>query len=808
MTRLRAWCPTPSLRLAISACPAILAAAAVAGVIALLHSGSYAARAVDATGDTAAALAATVGFIAAARASRYARRSWTWFAIGLGLLATSEAVCGAYEILLHRDVPTPSVADAGFLTGSLVVVVAGLLLPIVRSRAVVVTPVRRALDALIAAGSMLLISWALFWHQAFDHGGHSHGLLVVALAYPLCDVLALAAVVLTLPLTPRQHRAPLVLVGAGLLAMTLADTLFSDLTLRGSYVFGTPLDTAYMAAYLLLAIGGWRAFRGRARGSAAVQSTEEKANAASGAPVDQPAQREQLLPYIPLLLAFLVLLWQVVAGSQIHQAEVINALAVVVLVLIRQYLLFNDNVRLLGDLAQAQEELRFQAWHDGLTGLPNRQSLHRGLQAALLRRETAGSHVIVLMLDLDGFKEINDTYGHQVGDELLLDLAGRLRGVLRDPDTVARMGGDEFAVVIECDELEPEVVSSLLERTARRLVAAGGQGTTVQGNRLHVGISVGGTSTALPRTTAPTGAELLREADLALYTAKGRGRGQAVVFDPSLGSGERELTAKLRDVLLDPNGEGIFAVFQPIVNLDSGRLLAVEALARWRLPDGITVGPEIFVPLAEQAGLSAALFTRVMHAACAALRSWPVFDDDRADTFTMSVNVSARQLDDGLLSGMVRDLLEAYDLPAEHLVLEVTESALAEDLDRATDALDAVVAIGAKVAVDDFGTGWSSLSQLDRFPAQILKIDRSFVSRLGGDGRADRLVAGVLRLSEGLGLQTIAEGIEDISQLSRLRDLGCHAGQGYYFSRPVSADRIAAMLGDGAACTVAQSSAA
>ena len=322
------------------------------------------------------------------------------------------------------------------------------------------------------------------------------------------------------------------------------------------------------------------------------------------------------------------------------------------------------------------------------------------------------------MLDLDGFKDINDTYGHQVGDDLLLDLAHRLRGVLRDQDTVARIGGDEFAVVIEGEADEPDVLSSLAESTARRLVVAGGRGTTVQGHRLRVGVSVGGTSTALPRSTPVTGAELIREADVALYTAKGRGRGQAVIFDPSLGTGERALTAQLRDVLLDPHGEGIFAVFQPIVDLDTGRLRAVEALARWRTPDGTMVGPEVFVPLAEQADLSAALFTRVMHAACAALRSWPVFDGHEDEPFTMSVNVSARQLDDGLLAGMVRDLLEAYDLPAEHLVLEVTESALAEDIDRASEALQAVVAIGVRIAVDDFGTGWSSLSQLDRFPVE------------------------------------------------------------------------------------------
>lgn len=808
MTRLRAWRPAPSLQLAITGCLPVVAAAAIGCVLALLRSQSYAVYAVDDISTLVAAAAATVGCASAARSSSYARRSWIFFAIGIGLLTTSEAIWGTYELILRRNVPTPGIADGGYLAGAIVLVVAVLLLPIVRNQAIVITPVRRALDALIAGGSVLAISWALVLQQAFDQGQHSFGQLVVALTYPLSDVLTVAAVALTLPLTPRRHRPSLMLAGLGLVALSIADSLFSYLTLRGSYVSGTPLDAVYVGGYLLLAAGGWQAVRTRAIERSDRLPSGESAEAISLMPLGRAVHREQLLPYIPLVLAVVVVLWQGITGSRISQAELLTAIAVAILVFFRQYLVLNDNMRLLGDLAQAQEELRFQAWHDGLTGLPNRRSFHRGLDAALHRRQSSGSHVIVLMVDVDGFKHINDTYGHQVGDDLLLDLAQRLRGVLRDQDAVARIGGDEFAVVIEGDAREPEAVSSLVESTARRLVAAGGRGTTVQGHRLRVGISIGGTSTALQRSAQVTGAELVREADVALYTAKGRGRGQAVIFDPSLGTGERALTAQLRDVLLDPQGEGIFAVFQPIVDLGTGRLRAVEALARWRTPDGTMVGPDVFVPLAEQAGLSAALFTRVMHAACAALRSWQVFDRHEAEPFTMSVNVSARQLDNGLLAGMVRDLLDAYDVPAEHLVLEVTESALAEDLDRASEALQAVVELGVRIAVDDFGTGWSSLSQLDRFPVEILKIDRSFVSRLGGDGRAERLVAGVLRLSEGLGLRAIAEGIEDASQLARLRDLGCPIGQGYYFSRPVPADRIATMLAAGGTLTLADSPAA
>jgi diguanylate cyclase (GGDEF)-like protein len=807
MTRLRAWRPAPSLQLTGAA---LGAAAAVAIALAFLSPESYTARALDDIATVVAAALSTACCFLAARRQPYARRSWQWLAIGSTLLTVAEATWGWYELVLRRDVPSPGIADGWYLAGSAVQAVAVFLLPLTRRQSVRLTWTRRCLDGFIVVGAVLAISWALVLQTAFDQGNQSFGKLAVTVAYPLCDVLTIAAVALTLPLTPRGHRSSLLLVAGGMLAAVVGDSVYTHLTLKGSYVSGGSLDAVYIAGYLLLGAGGLVAARrsGRAAEQPAPAPSPAAVRGETLTGIGHAWRREQLLPYIPLVLALGVVIWQGVTASRVSQAEFLTCLAVALLVFVRQFLLLNDNSRLLSDLAQAQEELKFQAWHDGLTGLPNRQSFHRGLDAALQRRAAVGSHVVVLMLDLDGFKEINDTYGHQVGDDLLLDLAQRLRGVLRDDDTVARIGGDEFAVVIECETPQVDAVASLVESTARRLVVAGGRGTTVQGHRLRVGVSVGATSTAVPRTGPATGAELLREADVALYTAKGRGRGQAVVFDPSLGTGERALTAQLRDVLLDPNGEGIFAVFQPIVDLNTGRLRGVEALARWRTPDGTMVGPDVFVPFAEQAGLSAALFTRVMHAACAALGSWPVFDGLAGEPFTMSVNVSARQLDDGLLAGMVRDLLEVYEIPPEHLVLEVTESALAEDLDQAIEALKAVVALGVRIAVDDFGTGWSSLSQLDRFPVEILKIDRSFISRLGGDGRAERLVAGVLRLSEGLGLRAVAEGIEDASQLMRLHELGCGIGQGYYFSRPVPADRIANMLAAGGALKVAEPPAA
>jgi diguanylate cyclase (GGDEF)-like protein len=655
MTRLRGWRPaSSSLKLTIAA---LVPAAAIAVALAFLSSDWYSARAIDDISTVVAAALSTAGCALAARRQPYARRCWQWLAVGAALLTVAEGIWGWYELVLQRDVPSPGPADVGYLVGSAAQAIAVFLLPLARRRSPGWSWIRRWLDGFIVVGSVLAISWALVLQKAFDQGHQSFGELAVTVAYPLMDVLTIAAVVMTLPLTPRRYRSPWALVAFGILAAAVGDSAYTYLTLQGTYVSGGPLDAVYVAGYLLLAVGGLQA--ARSAGRTVEERTDAPSSVGDGLGPEIPPRREHLLPYLPLVLAVVVVLWQGVTASRISQAELLTCLTVAVLVFVRQYLLLNDNGRLVGDLAHVQEELRFQAWHDGLTGLPNRQSFHRGLDAALLRRDTTGSQVVVLMLDLDGFKEINDTYGHQVGDDLLLDLAQRLRGVLRDQDTVARIGGDEFAVVIESDAQDPDALTSLIENTARRLVVAGGQGTTVQGHRLRVGVSVGGTSTSLPRSAPVTGAELMREADVALYTAKGRGRGQSVIFDPSLGTGERALTAQLRDVLLDPYGEGIFAVFQPIVDLDTGRLRAVEALARWRTPDGVMVGPDVFVPLAEQAGLSAALFTRVMHAACGALRSWPVFDGDDAEPFTMSVNVSARQLDDGLLAGMVRDLLEA-----------------------------------------------------------------------------------------------------------------------------------------------------
>ena len=820
MTRIRAWCSAPVMRLPLAA---LLSGAVVAAALARLQPASFAARAVSDLATVVAASLGTAWCAVAARRRGYARHSWLLFAAGTGLLTLAEYVWGTYELLLRRDVPSPGFADAGYLAGNALLAAGVLLLPPGRrrfgwpDRAMVA---RRTLDAFIVMGAALAISWALVLQSVYRQGHRSVAELVVVMAYPLTDVLMLACVGITVPSTPRAFRSSLAVLGSGLAAMALADGLYAYLTLRGDYASGGPLDGLYVAGYLLIAVGGLRAWQSAGRrADPAAEAGEDTPNGplpprartiepAGMARTARTARQQLLLPYVPLLLAVTVVMGQALTGTRPGQAETITAAVVTLLVFLRQFLMLNDNLRLLADLGKAQQELRHQAWHDGLTGLPNRLAFHRSVQSALDSRGSDGE-VAVLMLDLDGFKHVNDTYGHQVGDQMLLGVALRVRAVLREGDIVARIGGDEFAVLLEHRLPDGKAAADLVAEAARRVVTAVGRGYSISGHRVRVGASVGATATGIARSAPISVTELLREADVALYAAKGRGRGQAVVFDPAMGAGERALTEQLRSILLDPHGEGIFPVFQPIVHLETGRLVGVEALARWQLPDGSMVAPDIFVPLVERAGLAAALFTRMLAAACRAWTSWPVpADGPDGPPFVLSVNVSAHQLDDGLLAGMVADLLEAYGIPPERLVLEVTESALAEDIERASATLELVARSGVRIAVDDFGTGWSSLSQLDRFPVHVLKVDRSFVSRLAGDGRAERLVAGVLRLSEGLGLHVVAEGIEDVDQLDRLRALGCRAGQGFLFCGPVPAQRIAQLLSGGARLDALGSSAA
>jgi diguanylate cyclase (GGDEF)-like protein len=478
-----------------------------------------------------------------------------------------------------------------------------------------------------------------------------------------------------------------------------------------------------------------------------------------------------------------------------------------------------------------EAELTRQALHDPLTGLGNRALFRARVEAALARAArdggaAAGAGVAVLFLDLDNFKTVNDSLGHGAGDVLLTTVARRLLSATRGCDAVARLGGDEFAVLLDAvrDPAEAVVVAERVLDALRRPVH-------LEGAEVAAPASIGIATSA----HADTAEALLRDADVAMYRAKAHGRAHYRVFEPAMHAAaltrlqlegelrravERQVEQRVErrvgrggewhDAAPAPDGgaapdPGAFRVaYQPIVALATGEVRGVEALVRWHHPDRGVVAPGQFVPLAEETGLVVPLGRWVLGEACRQAGEWRRAHP-RAAALRVSVNVAERQLRDPALVDDVRAALAAADLPAEALLLEITEGALMQDPDRAARTLAALRALGVRVAVDDFGTGYSSLGYLQQFPIDVLKIDRAFVAALGAAGGARphrrpgvddaALVRAIVHLGQTLALETVAEGIEDAGQAAALDALGCALGQGYHFARPLDAAAVPPLLG-------------
>jgi diguanylate cyclase (GGDEF)-like protein/PAS domain S-box-containing protein len=432
-----------------------------------------------------------------------------------------------------------------------------------------------------------------------------------------------------------------------------------------------------------------------------------------------------------------------------------------------------------------------RALHDPLTGLPNRALFLDHLERALARQERYDLLVGVLFIDLDRFKLVNDSLGHAAGDQLLVEVAGRLRGALREHDTVARFGGDEFVVL--CDDLtdEAQVVT-----IAERIVGELGAAYRIAGQEVVSSASVGITLSRRQPGRRADPETLLADADAAMYRAKDRGRAGFELFDEEMRVRTRTRVQLERDLRRALREGDIEVHYQPTVDLRDGRITGVEALARWTHPSRGPIPPATFIPLAEETGLITDLGLHVLETAC---RQGEVWRAARAEWggLLISVNVSGRQVQRAALATDVAEVLRRTGLDPGRLVIEVTESVLMTDIPRAAEALEALKAVGVGIAVDDFGTGYSSLAYLTRFPLDILKVDRSFIDQIVEDGRSLSIVAAVIGLAKALGLQTIAEGVEHAAQLSALRRLGCAQAQGFHLARPLPAGEVERILLDG-----------
>jgi diguanylate cyclase (GGDEF)-like protein/PAS domain S-box-containing protein len=436
------------------------------------------------------------------------------------------------------------------------------------------------------------------------------------------------------------------------------------------------------------------------------------------------------------------------------------------------------------DRVEAEEDVRHRALHDPLTGLANRVLFADRIAQAQAHAKRDGHSIGVLFCDLDQFKLVNDTLGHEAGDELLREVAPRLSAALRGGDTVARFGGDEFGILVE----RAGSIRSVT-RAAERVAAALTAPFVLRGREHFVTASIGiaiGTGDEPPEA-------LIRDADLAMYRAKDRGRGRYEIFDQLMRARAVDHLRTENELRQALERDELVVHYQPLVSLTTGAVSGCEALVRWQHPERGMVSPAEFIPLAEESGLIVEIGDRVLETACADAAAWHRRHPDSRPV-GISVNISTRQLADREFPDRVRGVLDRTGLQPLSLSLEVTETMLIDELENPSDGCKRLKALGVGLVLDDFGTGFSSLGYLRRFPFDLLKIDRSFVERIGSDAADAAIVEAVTQIAEALGLKVVAEGVETSDQLAAVRDLGCHFAQGYLFARPLAADVAAEFL--------------
>jgi diguanylate cyclase (GGDEF)-like protein len=581
---------------------------------------------------------------------------------------------------------------------------------------------------------------------------------LVAVAYPSMDLVVFAFLIRLVVTVAWGSGAMRLLLGSFVFLLG-ADMLYAHELSNGTYHFGGPTDALWMASYLLIGLGGLhpsgRAFL--------------RTSTSSG----QRLSRRRLA-----FLAAAVLTVPVLVASYPHDLLVVAGASAL------SFLLVMARVTGLNrELVLAGVELESRASTDSLTGLANRAAFHTQLANALAQPIRRNGKQAVLFVDLDDFKDVNDSLGHAAGDTLLQIAAERLRQTVRPGDLVARLGGDEFALLL--DGLPDSATARVVAERAVHSLAAPAE---IDGQRVHVGASIG--LAVRDDNSAPD--SLMREADVAMYAAKSKGKNRVVRYNSALDGGIGEFQTLKADVF-DAAARGELVLdYQPLVELMTGRMVGVEALVRWRHPVRGLLAPMEFIGIAEETGAIVNIGAWVLETACRQVRNWQL--DHLLPEFDLSVNISVRQLEQANFAEQVGDVLARTEFDPTRLILEITESVLADPRSGAAEILAAIRRLGVRVAIDDFGAGHSSIQYLRRLPVDILKVDRSFVSgeQLGPQDEA--LLVAIVGLGQRLGLDVIPEGIEEADQLTRLQDMGCLTGQGFLLSRPSPPDVINALL--------------
>jgi diguanylate cyclase len=699
--------------------------------------------------DVASAVAALGLWIGAGRATGPGRKAWRLLALAVTLWVVGDFVWDGYAFAGVKR-PDVSLADLGYLTGYPLLTLG--LLQMARDRAG-----RHAREGLLDGCVFAAAATMAVWQVLVLPTTHSTSSIVTSLvwsSYPLGDVLIIAAV-MWVALTPGRRTAPTHLLMTAVVTMFVVDVLYVYLPTVSTFNVAR-LDPWFPISYALLAAAALHPAR------------DELATARAHSVLPMHRARFGLLavslctaPVVGILGAsdtFVERVVLIVLSSAISAAVIAR---------------FAATVR---SRERAQQALSHRATHDELTGVVNRVLLIDRIDHALTRASRHGESLAVLYLDLDGFKRINDTLGHQAGDALLVEVARRITAVVRPADTVGRLGGDEFVVL--CENINIDEAARVAERLISTVESPLGTNDAVVRITTSIGIAFS--------TVGDTGDDLISSADAAMYAAKRDGGDRYEVYDETLRGAltrRRDTERALRHALAR---DELVLLYQPIVRARDSTVVAVEALLRWRRDGGPLVSPDEFIGLAEETGLIVSFGEWVIESACAQLAEW---EQDGCDV-SVSVNVSALQLQHGGLEEAVRRALALTGANPRRLVLEVTESVLVHDDDQAHAQLTRLREIGVRVAIDDFGTGYSSLAYLQHLPVDIVKIDRTFIAALETDESASAVLAAVIQLAHILGFLVVAEGAETRAQVEELRQLECDEIQGFYFARPAPLDTL------------------
>ncbi len=687
------------------------------------------------------------------------RTPWLFIAAGMSSFLIADICYYVLELVAGDEGPAfPSIADFFYLCMYPLVILG--LVKMLRE----VAPGRdyaSLIDAAVVGISIFGALWVLFVDDVVDAPFDSLAGLITQLAYPVMDV-AILTVAARLVVHLHLRHKPSAFIVAAIGSLAIADTAYGIYNVKGTFETGLFIDAFWLGFYVLFGVAALHPEAGR---------TGVPEEAAEG----RLTVRQLAIMFVATLGVPLIdLFW----GTPADRPVTIAASGLLFLfILLRVFSLTRA-------LERGRDRLRHEASHDSLTGLCNRNLFAE--RAARALRETDEDHTLaVLFIDLDDFKVINDSLGHFAGDQLLREASVRLARCVRPGDTVARLGGDEFAVLLRSAVDRNDVIS-----VARRVLDV--MSTPIDLGRRTVRASCSiGIATDLDESTEVE--TLLRNADVAMYLSKSRGKGRYEFFEARMHDDAIErldLKADLERAVA--NGEFVLH-YQPIFDLQTGHVVLVEALIRWKHPLRGIIAPDRFIPLAEENGLIVPIGDWVLSEACRQAAMWrriPGTDDD----LSISVNLSMRQLQDGQLLHTLTAALKDSGLPANRLVLEITESMLAIDADRTAGVLEQLKTIGVKIAIDDFGTGYSSLSYLRAFPVDSIKIDKSFIRELHTSKTTMALIEAIVNLASALGAYTVAEGIEYSEQAHILRKLGCGRAQGYYYCRPLPAPALTSLM--------------